>query len=211
MARTSRSADRLLLGVPADLGGPDAGPLHFRLTARDGHPAGGGVGRARTRSLNLAPGTGPFLVTSQATPATTLAGLSTQTVTWDVAGTDVAPISASAVKISLSVDGGVTYPYTLRRRARRTTARQRWRCRTWRRRHARIKVEAVGNVFFDISDADFTIQGVADAAARTTLPPGGASSRQRRAGSRRSPSRRPIRHGGAPALTAAARPASRRG
>ncbi len=67
--------------------------LNFRLTARDYHPNGGGIGRADTK-LVLANGTGPFLVTSQAAPATLLGG-STQTVTWDVAGTDAAPIGAS--------------------------------------------------------------------------------------------------------------------
>src|SRR5262249_50875115 len=55
--------------------------LHFRLTARDARPGGGGVGRSDT-SLVLANGTGPFLVTSQGSPATLLAG-SDQLVTWD--------------------------------------------------------------------------------------------------------------------------------
>ena len=72
--------------------------LNFRLTARDYHPNGGGIGLGH-RKLVLANGTGPFLVTSQAAPATMLAG-SDQTVTWDVAGTDAAPISASVVRSS---------------------------------------------------------------------------------------------------------------
>ena len=43
---------------------------------------------------------GPFLVTSQAAAATLRAG-TTQTVTWNVAGTDAAPVGTSDVKISL--------------------------------------------------------------------------------------------------------------
>lgn len=45
-----------------------AGPMDFRLTARDGNPGAGGVGSADTR-VHLAPGTGPFLVTSQSVAA----------------------------------------------------------------------------------------------------------------------------------------------
>ena len=64
--------------------GVNASPLslHFRLTARDGR---GGVNSADT-TLLLATGTGPFLVTSPNT-AVTYKGGSSQTVTWNVAGT----------------------------------------------------------------------------------------------------------------------------
>jgi hypothetical protein len=129
--------------------------LNFRLTARDYHPNGGGIGRSDTK-LVLANGTGPFLVTSQASPATYLAG-SDQTVTWDVAGTDAAPISATEVRIRLSTDGGATYPTVLSN----GTANDGSATVTLphvETTHARIKVEAVGNVFFDISDTDVTIQ-----------------------------------------------------
>jgi hypothetical protein len=129
--------------------------MNFRLTARDYHPNGGGIGRADTKVV-LAPGTGPFLVTSQAAPTTMLAG-SDQTVTWDVAGTDAAPINASVVRIRLSTDGGVTYPHVLSD----GTANDGSAGVTLphvETTHARIKVEAVGNVFFDISDTDVTIQ-----------------------------------------------------
>ena len=84
------------------------------------------------------------------------------TVTWDVAGTNVAPIAAENVKISLSADGGLTYPHVLAAStpndgsevvpvANVATAK------------ARLKVEAVGNVFFDVSTTPTSsIQGVAD-------------------------------------------------
>ncbi len=40
-------------------------------------------------------------------------GFRRRTVTWSVANTNIAPVSAANVKITLSADGGNTYPYTL--------------------------------------------------------------------------------------------------
>jgi hypothetical protein len=138
--------------------GTNASPasLNFRLTARDGK---GGVNSANTQ-LILAPAAGPFLVTSPNT-AVTVDGTSTQTVTWSVAGTDVAPVSAANVKITLSVDGGVTYPYTLSA----STANNGSKAVVLPNLNssaARVKVEAVGNVFFDVSNANFTIRLTGD-------------------------------------------------
>ena len=78
-------------------------------------------------------------------------------MTWDVADTDVAPVSTANVKISLSVDGGHTYPYVLAARTPNDGSAVRRRCRTSATTHARVKIEAVGNVFFDVSNADFAI------------------------------------------------------
>jgi hypothetical protein len=130
--------------------------MNFRLTARDDHRNGGGIGRADTKIV-LAPGTGPFLVTSHAAPAT-LRGGSTQTITWDVAGTDAAPIGATQVRISLSSDGGATYPHVLTA-GTPNDGSESVTLPNVATAKARIKVEAVGNVFFDVSDADLAIQG----------------------------------------------------
>jgi hypothetical protein len=129
--------------------------LHFRLVARDMRPGGGGIGWADT-SLTVAPLAGPFRVTSHATPQETW-GLTPQLVTWDVAGTDVTPINVTRVKISLSVDGGQTYPYVLAAETENDGA-ETVPLPDVSTERARIKVEAVGNVFFDISDADLTIR-----------------------------------------------------
>ncbi|MBV6321131.1 M12 family metallo-peptidase [Duganella violaceipulchra] len=130
--------------------------LNFRLTARDGR---GGVGNASTK-LVLAPNAGPFLVTSPNT-ALSLDGGSTQTVTWSVANTDVAPVNTANVKIALSTDGGNTYPYTLAA----STANNGSKVVTLplvASSTARIKVEAIDNIFFDVSNANFTIRLVGD-------------------------------------------------
>ena len=79
-------------------------------------------------------------------------------VTWSVANTTAAPVSAANVKISLSTDGGNTFPTVLTastaNNGSATVTVPNVSTTT-----ARIKVEAVGNIFFDISDANFTITG----------------------------------------------------
>lgn len=133
--------------------GVNAAPasLNFKLTARDGR---GGVGSAST-NLVLAAGTGPFLVTAPNT-AVAMAGGSTQTITWNVANTAAAPVGAANVKISLSLDGGNSYPHVLAASVPNNGSRSvmlPFVVST----QARIKVEAVGNVFFDVSNVNFSI------------------------------------------------------
>ena len=53
---------------------------------------------------------GPFSVTSQTTNETWNVGES-QTVTWDVSGTDTGSVNTPTVNIYLSTDGGLTFPY----------------------------------------------------------------------------------------------------
>jgi len=137
----------------AGFAGVNASPLslHMRLTARDGR---GGVNSADT-TLLLASGTGPFLVTAPNSAVTWTAG-STRTVTWNVAGTDGAPVSATNVRISLSADGGQTYPFVLAA-STPNDGSQTVTVPNVGTSGARVKVEAVGNVFFDVSDAGFTV------------------------------------------------------
>jgi hypothetical protein len=131
-----------------------AGPMHFRLTARDGRAGGGGVASADT-IVSLAPGTGPFRVTAPSAPRTRGSG-TTQTVTWDVAGTAGGAINAANVRISLSTDGGRTFPVTLAESTANDGSAQ-VTPPAVTSNQARIKIEALGNVFFDVSDANFSM------------------------------------------------------
>ena len=133
--------------------GVNAAParLNFRLTARDGR---GGVNSAVT-VLTLAAGTGPFLVTFPNAGESLDAG-SPVTVTWSVAGTNAAPISADNVKISMSTDGGLTYPLVMAA-STPNDGSQKVTVPLVNTSTARIKVEAVGNVFFDVSNANLTV------------------------------------------------------
>ncbi|QJE03437.1 hypothetical protein HH212_18070 [Massilia forsythiae] len=142
------------VGVPNVNANPAS--LNFRLTARDGR---GGVNSANTR-LTLAPNAGPFLVTYPNTATVVDAG-SAQTVTWSVANTDVAPVNTASVKITLSLDGGTTFPIVLAESVPNNgSAKVTLPANT--SKTARVKVEAVGNVFFDVSNADFTIRLAGD-------------------------------------------------
>jgi hypothetical protein len=138
--------------------------MKFKLTVRDNRAAGGGVASSgsdgcQTTSVfqvNVV-GTTPFTV---AVPngGETWTGGTTQTVTWNVAGTNAAPVNAADVKISLSTDGGLTYPTVVLA----STANDGSESITVPAlpstiTTARIKVEAVGNIFFDISNSNFTI------------------------------------------------------
>ena len=142
--------------------------LNFRCTVRDNR-AGGGGSDYTSVTLAVAAGAGPFAVTTPNTAAT-LAGGTTQAVTWDVANTTAAPVSCANVRISLSTDGGLTFPYVLASSVPNTGSATVVLPNTAgvATTQGRIKVEAVGNIFFDISDADLTITSTAGG---TDTPP----------------------------------------
>ena len=126
----------------------------FRVTARDVGAAYGCT--AEDNVVVTVNGTaGPFLVTAPNT-AVTWSGNTTQTVTWDVAGTTANSVNCANVKISLSTDGGFTYP-TVLLASTPNDGTQTITAPNISSTTCRIKVEGVGNIFFDISNTNFTI------------------------------------------------------
>src|SRR4029077_17066920 len=87
--------------------------LHFRLTVSDNHPyvPRSTIGQTQFTHMTVTVGntSGPVRVTA---PNTNVpwAGGSTQTIMWNVACTTGPPVTCAAVKISLSTDGGTTFP-----------------------------------------------------------------------------------------------------
>ena len=132
--------------------------LIFRLVARDNRPSGGAADYDSIQVV-VAANTGPFLLTSPSTAGATWYTGIAQAVTWDVANTTAAPINAATVRISLSTDGGLTFPTVLAANTPNdgseviTLPSNLGNTAT-----ARIKVEAVENIFFAISRQNFTIQ-----------------------------------------------------
>lgn len=125
--------------------------INYRVVVRDNQ---GGVADATT-TVTFVNTTTPFSVTSPNT-GVTYAGNSAQTVTWNVSGTNAAPISTANVKISLSTDGGQTFP-TVIEASTTNDGTEVVTIPNIPSTTARIKVEAIGNIFFDISNVNFTI------------------------------------------------------
>jgi hypothetical protein len=128
--------------------------MNFRVTARDNRAGGGGT-ISDAMVLNVRSDAGPFAVTQPNTNVTWPGG-SMQTVTWNVANTTAAPIGAANVKLSLSTDGGNSFP-TVLVASTPNDGSEVVTIPAGATNTARIKVEAVGNVFFDVSDANFRI------------------------------------------------------
>ena len=136
--------------------------LNFRLTVRDNHPYSStapiAVGQTAFTDMTVTVDatTGPFGVTVPNTNVT-WNELASQTVTWSVNGTDAGSINCANVKISLSTDGGNTFPYVLAASTPNDGTETVTIPAGTVTATARIKVEAIGNIFFDISDVNFTI------------------------------------------------------
>ena len=142
--------------------------LTFRCTARDNRAGGGGV-NDNQMSINVSDVGGPFILQAP-DGGQNLTGNTNTTVTWDVANTTASPILCSQVDIYLSTDGGLTYP-TLILAGTTNDGTQVINVPNIATSLARIKVKANGNIFFDISNANFSISagvsgpGCDDAAA----------------------------------------------
>ena len=131
--------------------------LNFRLTVRDNRAGGGGVA-FDTTSLSVKSTAGPFRVSAPNT-AVTLTGGSSLAVQWDVANTAAAPINCATVNILFSSDGGLTFPSTLAS-ATPNDGTQSITVPNINTSLGRIKVGCATNIFFDISNANLTINPI---------------------------------------------------
>lgn len=143
--------------------------INFRATVRDGN---GGVNSDDTLITVVDTGS-PFQLTNTNSGSTWIGGQS-QTITWDVAGTTANGINAANVAIELSDDGGYTYGITL---AASTANDGSFTIDVPNIDidQARVRVRAIGNVFFDISDADFSITSNASLPGVTVTESGGTT------------------------------------
>ncbi|MEN9963793.1 MAG: hypothetical protein RL582_888 [Bacteroidota bacterium] len=137
--------------------------LNFRFTVRDNHGIGGGTA-SDNMIVSINGTSGPFGVSGPNTAGVSWQAGTTQTVTWTVNGSDQAPVNCANVNILLSTDGGFTWPVVLAT----STANDGTETITVPNNvttTARIKVESVGNIFFDINNFNFSITAPAQSFA----------------------------------------------
>ena len=128
--------------------------LKFRLTARDLRD-GNGTSQSADVSLTVASSAGPFKVTAPVAGANWGAGQN-QTVTWDVASTNVAPVNCANVDIDLSADGGQTWSVALADTVPNSGSAS-ITVPSVSTTQARVRVNCANNVFFNVSPANFTV------------------------------------------------------
>lgn len=130
--------------------------MNFRVTVRDQGLGVAGCNDHADVTVTTDAGSGPFVVLYPSAAGIIWAGLTNETVTWDVANTDVAPVNCSNVDVLLSIDGGLTYPYTLATGVPNDGA-ETISVPNVATTTARIMVINSNGTFFDISDNDFEI------------------------------------------------------
>lgn len=143
--------------------------LSFRLTART-IKNGWGSFQISDDSLHIAvvDAGNPFVVTYPNATGLTFQADSSISVTWNVAETQNSPVNCSAVDIYLSTDSGFTYPYTLATDVP-NSGQAAVLLPNINTSNARIKVKAHGNIFFDISNNNFQIEGAHGTGIQNTI------------------------------------------
>ena len=154
--------------------------LNFGVMLRDNRSGGSGLSLDRV-VLNVAANAGPFRISSLNNRTEWLAGTDL-TILWEVANSDLSPVNCREVQISLSLDGGQTFPLILNP-ATPNDGQQTVRLPAGPDiPRARIRVAAVGNIFFDVNDADLNIRHVDLVAPPRPKPSSGAVDRPNRSG-----------------------------
>ncbi len=142
---------------PPDNWGEDlpavARTLNFRITVRD-NKSGGGAFASDITQISVINTPTAFMVTFPNTNTLLTPG-STITTTWNVAQSNLAPINVANVKISFSTDGGNTYSTLLA--STPNDGSQSILLPNTSTTQGRLKIEAISNIFFDISDDNLTL------------------------------------------------------
>ena len=128
--------------------------LNFSLTVRDNN-AGCGQAATDLMKVTVAGNAGPFLLTAPNTNVSWGAG-STQTVTWNVAGSDGNGVNAKFVDIYLSTNGGTDFPTLLASKVPNDGSELVTVPNTPGSQN-RIMVRGYNNIFYDLSNTNFTI------------------------------------------------------
>ena len=127
--------------------------LNFSFLVRDHHAGGGSTARD---DMRVTVEDSEAFTVSLPNSAVTWDSGTTQTITWNKGTTDVTPINCQNVNIKLSIDGGATFPITLKANTpndgSETVVIPDTPSIT-----SRIMVEAADNIFYNINPTNFTI------------------------------------------------------
>ena len=129
--------------------------MDFRCTVRDNHTGLGCTDETDVR-VTTTSAAGPFVVNNPNTATVTWPVGSKQTVTWNVANTDVSPVSCAIVNIYLSTDGGITYPIVIAENLANNGSAE-IDVPSYATTKAKVMVKAADNIFFDVSNFNFKI------------------------------------------------------
>lgn len=130
--------------------------LNFNLTVRDNQFGGGCLAQSDVQ-IEVVDTGAPFQV-QRPNGQEKWVAQTVETITWNVAATDADPINTATVNILLSVDGGEQFDIVLLANTPNDGAAE-IIVPNEIGDHARIKVMASENIFFDISNEDFSITG----------------------------------------------------
>lgn len=129
-------------------------PYRFIATVRDNNAAGARVVYTQPVNITVA-STGPFVITSPNNNPTTQEPIwhfgSTKTITWNVAGTTAGNINTTNVNILISTNNGATYTMLAQNVPNNGTAALTIPTNLTNTTEGRIKIEAVGNIFYTVS------------------------------------------------------------
>ncbi len=123
--------------------------MNFALTVRDNRTPNGGQTNRDDMTVTFA-SVGPFKVTSPSVENVTWIQGTTQTVTWDVAGTTANGINTSNVNILLSTDGGLTFSTVLAANTANDGS-ETITVPNVAAPYCRIMIEPVGNIYYAVS------------------------------------------------------------
>ncbi|WP_047549009.1 reprolysin-like metallopeptidase [Psychroserpens sp. Hel_I_66] len=159
--------------------------LNFRLTVRD-NDIDGGQTAVDAMLATVTTAAGPFIVTSQNSSGVSWVSGTTETITWDVAGTTGSGVNTANVNILLSIDGGLTYDTVLASNVPNDGSQDITVPFGLASGSCRVMVEGAGNIFFNINSTDFALNATVTTVCNTyttgpistNIPDGGGANVQ---------------------------------
>ena len=130
--------------------------MKFRYSVRD-NEAGGASSASDDMTVTVYGDSGPFLVTSQDTP-TTWTPQSSEIITWEVAGTDSAPVNSPNVDILFSTDGGQNFDVIIAEGIPNNGSAD-ILAPNLNTTTGRLMIISSNNIFYDINGGVITVEG----------------------------------------------------